>query len=119
MRAGIFTEISAEVEIQCDVAWLKRYRVGGIVIWPRMMFSEPAGDIPEWLFRHELQHVYQIVKHGPFLFYLKYFYYSLRYGYHRNPFEVEARASQDIPLTAKERELLWKLRNGSTPQQSD
>jgi len=91
---------------------MKKYKVGGIVIWPRIMFGAPHHEVPKWLFRHELEHAYQILREGAFLFYLKYFYYSLRYGYRNNPFEVEARNCQHQELTMTEEELLWKLRGG-------
>ena len=76
-------------------------------------FAEPACDIPRWLFRHELEHAYQQVREGVILFYLKYIYYSVRYGYKANPFEAEAFKKQVLPLTTHEEQLLWKLKDGS------
>lgn len=109
MRAGICTQIWRNVEIIDDVEWMRKYNIRGIVIGRRVMFSQPMAKVPAWLFRHELQHAYQIIEHGTFMFYLKYFLYSLRYGYRGNPFEVEAREKQKEPLTLYEEELLWKL----------
>ena len=40
---------------------------------------------------HENWHKEQYAKEGFFTFLVKYIYYSIRYGYHNNPFEVEAR----------------------------
>jgi len=111
MRAGICTTLSAEINIEFDVDWMKKYRVRGIVMWPNMRFAETAVDVPDWLFRHELEHVYQIMREGPLRFYLKYFYNAVRYGYDDNPYEVEARLRQREPFTESEEQLLWKLRN--------
>ena len=73
MRAGICTPVRRFVSIETDVAWMKKLGVSGIVIWPRILFAREAGDLPNWLFRHELEHAYQIIRDGPFRFYLKYF----------------------------------------------
>ena len=45
--------------------------------------------------RHELKHVEQFRRHGFWLFLLLYLVECLRRGYHRNRFEVEARAAED------------------------
>ena len=51
---------------------------------------------------HEIQHVMQWRKEGTILFFLKYIWYSLRYGYYNNPFEIEARhAEQNLALLEK------------------
>jgi len=107
------------VEFICDVDWMKRYGVRGVVIGRKIMFAQPAKEIPQWCFRHELEHAYQQIRDGRITFYLKYFYYSLRYGYEDNPYEVEARERSTLPLTENEVEIAWKLRNGSMPQQDD
>jgi hypothetical protein len=44
--------------------------------------------------RHELMHVLQYQREGFFGFLFKYLWYSLRFGYRQNPFEIEARESQ-------------------------
>jgi len=92
---------------------MKRTWVRGIVIGRHILFQHPADEIPQWLFRHELEHVYQQMREGVIFFYLKYFYYSLRYGYKNNPFELEAYERQNDPLTTNEEQLLWKLKEGS------
>jgi hypothetical protein len=113
MRAGICTSIWKGFEFHFDVEWMKTHRVRGIVIGRHIMFSVPAEDLDRWIFRHELEHAYQQIREGVILFYLKYFLYSLRYGYNRNPFEVEARDRQYDELTENEAELLWKLKENS------
>lgn len=118
MRAGISTPVYRQFIFHCDVNWMKKIplgsgHLGGIVIGRHICFAKPAEDIPEWLFRHELEHVYQQIREGRLRFYLKYFYYALRYGYKNNPYEVEAYANQHTPLQASEEQALWKLREES------
>lgn len=43
-----------------------------------------------WL-KHELVHIDQYKKHGLLKFLFLYVWYSMKYGYYDNPFEVEAR----------------------------
>jgi hypothetical protein len=117
MRAGICTPVCKEFTIHFDVDWMKNISLGdgflgGIVIGRHICFAKPAEDVPEWLLRHELEHARQQIRDGRVFFYLKYFYYSLRYGYKKNPYEVEAYARQHDALTSEEHELLWKSRNG-------
>ena len=44
---------------------------------------------------HELTHVAQINRLGRLRFSVMYIYYNFKYGYWKNPFEVEAYAAQD------------------------
>lgn len=115
MRAGICTEIWDGYTFHTDVDWMKEAGIRGIVLWRHICFKEPAHLIPEWLFRHELEHAYQQIRDGRLRFYLKYIWYAMRYGYERNPYEVEAREKAHTPLTENEERLLWKLREGSAP----
>lgn len=46
-----------------------------------------------WL-RHELAHVQQYRNYGMVCFLFLYLWYSVRYGYYNNPFEVEARQKE-------------------------
>ena len=48
----------------------------------------------EALYAHELIHVRQWWD-DPYLFWFKYLYYFLRYGYKNNPYEIEAYKVQD------------------------
>lgn len=92
---------------------MQRLKIRGLVLWPKMLFAEPADEIPNWLFRHELEHIYQVVRFGPWKFYFLYFLYSVRYGYTGNPLEIEAQDAQQEMLTPDEAELLWKLKDDS------
>ena len=50
-------------------------------------------DLPE-VICHEMVHVEQYKKY-PLTFLIKYWYYNWKYGYDKNPFEVEAYALED------------------------
>lgn len=73
------------------------------VIFPFMLFRDYKQDVDDTLFRHEWEHVEQVQRDGWFKFYLLYIWYSIRYGYKNNPYEVAARAAQYKPLTAIQR----------------
>jgi hypothetical protein len=109
----------SDIKIIGEVQWMKRLHIAGIVLWPKVMFSMPLHEVPEYIFRHELEHVYQIRREGPWRFYFKFFFYSLIHGYMKNPYERFARDVQFHPLTSTERELLWKLRDSYRPVPND
>jgi len=75
------------------------------VLYPFMFFRDKREDVSDRLFRHELEHVYQVQREGWFKFYLKYLLYAIRYKYKNIPYEVEARLAEALPLTEKERKL--------------
>lgn len=77
----------------------------GIVIYPWVLFKQDKTEVSDTLFRHELEHVYQIQREGWFCFHMKYFWYLLKYGYWNNPYEVSARKAQTTPLTKEESEI--------------
>jgi hypothetical protein len=104
-----------DFKFHADVEWMRELGIRGVVIGKHVCFAEPADQIPDWLFLHELEHAYQLARHGWLKFTILYFYYRLRHGYLDNPFEIEARIAQTRNLTAYEEELLWKLREGSMP----
>ncbi len=68
-----------------------------IVIWNTIfIYGTTVEDFLQnkrWL-RHEIEHVHQWRRNGFFLYIIKYLYYSLRYGYHDNPYEVQARKAE-------------------------
>ncbi len=47
------------------------------------------------LLNHELTHILQWRNHGVIKFVFLYLYYSLKYGYQQNPFEIEARNNEN------------------------
>ncbi len=48
----------------------------------------------KWV-KHEMCHLKQFQKHGPFIFILKYLWESIRHGYHQNKYEEEARKAEE------------------------
>ena len=88
--------------------WFARLIIGpwsGKVIYPFVMFADPKNEVSDRLFRHELQHVYQVREMGWFGFYLKYLWLGIRHGYKNHPFEREAVDHQFDPLTDEEIKL--------------
>ena len=77
----------------------------GIVLYPFVLFSQSREDVSEQLFRHEMEHVYQVRLDGWLSFYFGYVFLLLIYGYKKHPFEVEAREYENDPLTDEERRL--------------
>ena len=70
-----------------------------------MTFTGPKEQVSEWLVKHELIHHYQAQREGWFVWTVKYYWYTLKVGYHRNTYEIEAYDKQHEPLTAAERVL--------------
>ena len=74
MRAGIDS-----FRFHTDVSWLRSAGIRGVVIGRHIFLADSVDTMKAWVFRHELQHAYQILRDGLFLFYLKYFYFSLSF----------------------------------------
>ena len=88
------------------IKWKSRFVPPGYRAWviaPFMFFRPSRVDTSDVLFRHEMEHMYQVCRDGWLKFYVKYLWYSMRYGYLNNPYEVEARAAENEPLTSAER----------------
>lgn len=79
----------------------------GRMIYPFLLFSQARDDVEDWLFRHEMQHVYQLRRLGWWRFHAQYLWSLIRVGYDKNQFEVEAVASQHDTLTFEERKLKY------------
>lgn len=76
------------------VAWfLKTTGFRGITL-PWGIFILPGSLNDARLIKHEQHHVLQIKRYGVVGFYVRYAWYSLRYGYWNNPLEVEARQAE-------------------------
>jgi hypothetical protein len=54
----------------------------------------PLASLSAATLRHERAHVEQWKRHGVAWFLVLYVWYHLKYGYNRNPFEVEARRAE-------------------------
>jgi len=79
----------------------------GKVLYPFVLFSQAQKDVTNILFRHEMEHVYQVRRMGWFCFYIKYLWLGIRYGYKKHPFELEANERENDPLTDAETKL-WQ-----------
>jgi len=69
----------------------------GMVIYPYIVFSVRAPS--RRLFKHELEHCYQIQSMGVWGFYSSYILKFLRYGYRKHPYEIEAYEYERESLT--------------------
>lgn len=81
-------------------AWWMFWAVG-MVVWPWVWFKKGRLEVDR-IYRHELQHCYQVQKLGRVKFYFTYIVKWLRHGYRNHPYEVEARRYQHMPLTPEE-----------------
>ena len=97
--------------------WKSRYR--GVVLWPYVIMRPKkyaTGQIAQSemmtrrslvkLYRHELQHCYQIKQRGILKFYIRYVWLSLVNGYRDHPDEIEARQYENEKLTPIEEKWL-------------
>lgn len=80
----------------------------GMVVWPWVWFNGPRAEVSDRLYRHELQHCYQIKKLGRLRFYWTYLLLWFKNGYWKHPYEVEARSFERTPLTVQEK--AWRDR---------
>jgi hypothetical protein len=72
----------------------RTWETNAITLWQTAYYSCPECFVDaEWR-RHEDCHKEQWAREGTVLFILKYFWYSIRYGYQANPLEVEARSAE-------------------------
>lgn len=79
--------------------------IGGITIYPFIFFKRRKEMVTDTLFRHEMQHIYQVERLGWFRFYYQYLVENFKVGYKRNKYELEANEIENMPLTAYERAI--------------
>lgn len=84
---------------------LRKTWIGGITIYPFIFFKRRREEVTDTLFRHEMQHIYQVQQLGWIRFYVSYLWESMRKGYKANKYEVEANAVENQPLTAYEQSV--------------
>jgi hypothetical protein len=63
-------------------------------------------ELPDRLYRHELEHCYQVKRKGRLKFYFTYLVLLVRYGNQNHPYEVEAEEAETKPLLPIEQQ--WK-----------
>lgn len=84
---------------------LRKSWIGGITIYPFIFFKRKREEITDTLFRHELEHIYQVKRLGWFRFYISYLIENIKEGYQNNKYELEAESRENTPLTVEERQL--------------
>jgi hypothetical protein len=72
--------------------FLRAAKAYGITMPWRTIYLMPDQMTNTGLIRHEQVHVMQIERDGAWTWTFKIFWYLLRYGYRRSPYEEEARA---------------------------
>lgn len=72
--------------------WLlnKLGMTGWCSVWGTI-YIRPDQMMNHTLIAHEQVHARQIIRDGIFMQPLKYLFYTIRYGYRNNPYEIEAR----------------------------
>ena len=88
-----------------NVWFLRKSWINGITIYPFIFFKRHREEVDNRLFRHELEHIYQVRRDGWFKFYVTYLYHQHKYGYKQIPYEIEARTVEWDSLTAVEQAL--------------
>lgn len=78
----------------------------GMVVWPFMFFKRSPSEVSDRLYRHELQHCYQVKEMGRLKFYTTYLWLLARHGYDKHPYELEAEENEAMPLTDQEKQ--WR-----------
>lgn len=78
------------------IAWYMRaFGFAGWASFWRVIYVLPGHENDQRLLRHEAKHLEQIERDGRVVFSIKYLWWLVRYGYWRNPYEVEARAAEN------------------------
>lgn len=93
------------IKIKYKFFLFQKMWVGGMVIYPYMLFKRSKEEVTDRLFRHELEHVYQVQRMGWIKFYFTYLWWLARLGYKKHPYEIEANERELDPLTDEERKL--------------
>lgn len=66
----------------------------GMTLWPYILLRDAPGGSTNDVLRHEMVHWNQIEHFGMIGFYLRWVWWTIRYGYEKNPFEREARGNR-------------------------
>ena len=88
-------QFNSRIQMIIQSKWFtKLLSVRGIMLFPFCIVRTKEDKL---LVKHEMIHFYQALKTGLWLWYLPYFYYHIRYGYRKNPYELEAWVNQHKP----------------------
>lgn len=94
-----------DIKIKYEFFLFQKLWIGGMVIYPYVLFKRTKEEVTDKIFRHELQHVYQVQRMGWIKFYVSYLWLLMKHGYKKHPYEIEADERELDPLTAEERAL--------------
>ncbi len=75
---------------------LKVFKADGVASFWDAVYILPNHFADESLIQHELQHIHQMHETGKLKFAFKYAWYLLRYGYTKNPYEIDARKAEHV-----------------------
>jgi hypothetical protein len=78
----------------------------GMVLWPWIWFNPAKMHVSNILYRHELEHCYQVKRMGRFKFYTSYLWLLAKHGYKNHPYENEANDREHDPLTDQEKQWI-------------
>lgn len=74
--------------------WLRLTGFKGIALFWGVAYVVPGWETKERVIQHELKHLEQMKRDGKLRFAVQYLWWSLRYGYRNNPYEIEAREAE-------------------------
>ena len=83
--------------------WALRSSTAAAITLRRTIFLAPETPLSAELLLHELRHVHQFLEHWAFP--VRYLWQSIRYGYARNAYEVDARRYSASRLGAVDKDL--------------
>lgn len=76
------------IKHKCNL--IKLFRYDGITFGDHVFLSD-EGYNDEKLLKHEAIHIEQYKRYGFIGFLIRYIYYHFKYGYQKNPLEIEAK----------------------------
>tara|TARA_R110002126_G_scaffold255711_2_gene398764 strand:- start:8265 stop:8534 length:270 start_codon:yes stop_codon:yes gene_type:complete len=74
--------------------FMKLCKFQGWTSFWNVIYLDPEYLQDEKLIKHEMTHIKQINEEGKIKFSIKYLFWTCRYGYWNNPYEVEARLAE-------------------------
>lgn len=87
--------------VHYNVRWLPNSMVA--ICLGRHVFTGRA-FVTQWALDHEEEHVRQYVQYGILPYLVRWFYWTWKYGYANNPFEIEAKRFADAQAARRYRE---------------
>lgn len=69
---------------------------GWTSFWNTIYYIDKKAMEDKALKEHELVHIDQMKRDGKIKFFFKYMYYWIKFGYEKNPYEVEAKEREDF-----------------------